>query len=250
MAKITISGMEDKVNNVFGDQTKPSTGGNTNTGTPNTGTPNTGAAGSTTPKGEFYDSGSKTNSNTISTIDILKNWGNGGSSDFGSIYDQIAGSQAGQGIGGTISGIKDTVSNGNLETSINDVKNKYSEMLRQQHDYAAEKLRKERDDALRENWILQQQAEAALPEQLAAAGLNGGATETTLANLLARYQGNRNDILSGYMDNLGDLAVEHAAQQAENERNYNDKWIDYLMQLAQMEKGYEYDKALAALNNK
>ena len=49
------------------------------------------------------------------------------------------------------------------ETSIQDLRNRYSERVRENFDLAAEKLRRERDDALRENWILQQRAEAALP---------------------------------------------------------------------------------------
>ena len=132
------------------------------------------------------------------------------------------------------------------EIAIEDLRNKYSQKARAEFENKAQKLQKERDDALRENWILQQRAEAALPEQLAASGMNGGATETTLANLLARYQGNRNDIRSGYMDNLGDLAAEHSAQQAEAERTYNKEWIDYLLSLAKMEEEYEQKKALAA----
>ena len=133
------------------------------------------------------------------------------------------------------------------EVAIEDLRNKYSQKARAEFENKAQKLQRERDDALRENWILQQRAEAALQEQMAAAGMNGGATETTLANLLARYQGNRNDIRSGYMDNLGDLAIEHSAQQAESERAYNEQWLDYLLSLAKMEEEYEQKKALAAM---
>ena len=76
-------------------------------------------------------------------------------------------------------------------------------------------MRAERDEALRENYILQQQAEAALPEQMAARGINGGAAETTLADLRARYQGNRNDIRGDYMSEMGTLNQEQIMQQAE-----------------------------------
>ena len=133
------------------------------------------------------------------------------------------------------------------ETSIEELRNRYSERARAQYEQREKKLRAERDEALRENWILQQQAEAALPEQMAAAGLNGGAAETTLAALRAKYQGNRNDIRGDYMDNLGGITEELAAQQAENERAYNEKWIDYLLSLAKMEEEYDHKKALAAI---
>ncbi len=135
------------------------------------------------------------------------------------------------------------------ETSIEELRNRYSERARAQYEQREKKLRAERDDALRENWILQQQAEAALSEQMAASGLNGGAAESTLAALNAKYQGNRNDIRDGYMDSLGEISEEYAAQQAENERAYNEKWIDYLLSLAKMEEEYDRKKALAAIGN-
>lgn len=164
---------------------------------------------------------------------------------------QTGGTQNGAGsfspvIGGSVnSGISGAEKK--AEVSIEELRNKYSERTRAQYEQKAKKLRAERDEALRENWVLQQQAEAALPEQLAAAGLNGGAAETTLAALKARYQGNRNDIRSGYMDNLGGISEEFAAQQAETEREYNEKWIDYLLSLAKSEKEFEQKKALAAM---
>ena len=118
------------------------------------------------------------------------------------------------------------------EISIQDLRNKYAEKVRENFDLAAKKLRNERDAALRENWILQQQEEAALPEKIAAGGLNGGASETSFAALKARFQGNRNDIQSGYMDNLGDLQQQQSVKQAENEDKYNRQWIEYLLSLA------------------
>ena len=128
------------------------------------------------------------------------------------------------------------------ETALADLKNAYAQRLRDDYDYSANMLRQERDNALRENWILQQQAEAALPEQMAAAGINGGASETTLADLRARYEGNRNDIRGNYMDEVGKLSQQNAAAQAEAQQNYNEQWLEYLLSLARAEeqqlKGY------------
>lgn len=121
------------------------------------------------------------------------------------------------------------------ETAIAELRNRYSEKVREQYESEAKKLREERDAALRENWILQQRAEAALPEQLAAAGINGGATETGLANLRAQYQGNRNDIRSGYLDNLGEAGNESRKEILENERDFNKEWLEYLLGLAEKE---------------
>ena len=130
------------------------------------------------------------------------------------------------------------------ETAIAELRNRYAEKVREQYESEAKKLREERDFALRENWILQQQAEAALPEQMAAAGINGGASETTLANLRARYQGDRNDIQKGFSDDLGELAFEHGRQQAENENSYNERWLEYLLSLAEMEEKYKHEAEL------
>ena len=118
------------------------------------------------------------------------------------------------------------------QTRLAQLKNDYSQALRNQYNYSADKLKAERDAALRENWILQQQAEAALPEQMAASGINGGANATSLAALKAMYQGNRNDIQSGYMDSLGDLQQQQSAEQAEVQKDYNERWLEYLLSLA------------------
>jgi hypothetical protein len=122
------------------------------------------------------------------------------------------------------------------ETNIADLKNAYAQRLRDDYDYSTNMLRQERDNALRENWILQQQAEAALPEQMAAAGINGGASETTLADLRARYEGNRNDIRGNYMDEASKLSQQNAAAQADAQQGYNEKWLEYLLSLAKAEE--------------
>ena len=127
------------------------------------------------------------------------------------------------------------------ETALADLREQYAANLRERYNGEAERMRGERDEALRENWILQQQAEAALPEQLAARGINGGATETSLANLRAQYQGNRNDINAGYAESLGELANRHSEEAAEGDRSYNERWLEYLLALAEMEAKSKYD---------
>ena len=123
----------------------------------------------------------------------------------------------------------------NAEIAIAELRSRYEERMREQYESAAEKLRAERDDALRENWILQQQAKAALPEKMAAQGINGGAAETTLANVNAEYQSGRNGIQSGYMDELGELFDEQSEKQAGVQEGYDEKWLDYLLSLAKKE---------------
>ena len=113
--------------------------------------------------------------------------------------------------------------------------------MKENFDLAAKKLREERDNALRENWILQQRAEAALPEQMAASGINGGASESSLANLRAQYQGNRNDIQSGFSDNLGEIAKQKIEEESNVQKEYNEKWLQYLLSIAQAEAKQRYE---------
>lgn len=132
----------------------------------------------------------------------------------------------------------------NAEISLMDLRNSYARELKAQYDHAANKLKAERDDALRENWILQQQEEANLPEVLAAEGINGGGAETTVSDIKARYQGNRNDIRKGYTDELGDIFMSHSKDYAEGARKYSEKWLDFLLSLAENEDEFEKDLEL------
>lgn len=125
------------------------------------------------------------------------------------------------------------------ETAIADLHDRYAAKLREQYDFSMGRLRDERDEALRENWILNQQAKAALPEQLAAAGINGGASETTVANLDAQYQQGRNDIRGDYMEEMAKAVENQSEKLSESAENYNEKWIEYLLSLAKMEEEYE-----------
>lgn len=126
------------------------------------------------------------------------------------------------------------------ETAIAELRNRYAEKVREQYESEAKKLREERDSALRENWILQQQAEANLPERLAAGGINGGAAETEIAKMRAQYQGNRNDINEDYSENLGEIGDKSRKELFENEKDFNKEWIEYLLGIAKAEETGKY----------
>ena len=215
MAKVTISGLEDKKTPVT-PVTPTTQGTNSGAGSSGTSSGGSGANSGTTgnrPTQSYKPSG--TSGSFLSTLFGNMNlpWGNQNTQTDIETNEERA------------------------ETAISDLRNKYAQNLRNEYDYSAEKLKNERDAALRENWILQQRAEAALPEQMAASGINGGASETSLADLRARYQGNRNDIQGNYMENLGDLTQQTQSEKAENERNLNERWIEYLLSLAKANAG-------------
>lgn len=200
MARITISGMEDDKNTAVGTTTGTN-GGNSGAGT---GT----AAG---------NKGGSTGGTTATAGGIrypLFNWNHGNNVNNNATNETKTNEERAQ-------------------TYLSELKSNYEKALRDEYDYSADKLKKERDEALRENWILQQQEEAAIPERMAAAGINGGTSETTLANLRSRYQGNRNDIRDGYADNLKELSKQNMTKRAENERAVNERWLEYLLSLAE-----------------
>ena len=73
---------------------------------------------------------------------------------------------------------------------------------------------------------------------MAAAGINGGASESMLANLNAKYQDGRNDIHGDFLNSLDELSAKNSENAAENERKYNEQWLEYLLSLAKMEEEY------------
>lgn len=237
MALINISQPEENKNknpiagntgtgNGTGTGTKPATG-NTGTGTGSSGTGAGGEIVAQPDNGTFQPGGS-----IAPLLEFLQK-----NPEIGHEYRP----NRGQIIGNPITGSSANTNQQEAETSLAELKNDYARQIRDNYDYSAEKLKNERDEALRENWILQQRAEAALPEQMAASGINGGAAETSLAALKALYQGNRNDIRSDYLDDLGELGINSQNLAAESQRKYDEQWLDYLLSLAKMKEQSKYD---------
>lgn len=234
MAGITISGMDEQKKNPVtnaGENKKPATG----TGTGSTGVSGVTVTAPTSQKTEV--AGVTTKDAVNSPVKVTVKAGDGTNKNLGMTSPNM-----------NVGAVNGANAAANAETSLADLRNQYASQLRDNFNYTAEKLKAERDDALRENWILQQQAEAALPEQMAARGMNGGATETTLADLRARYQGDRNQLRGDYMDEMGDLAQNHNQQIAEQNRSYNERWLEYLLNLAEMEEQHKKNKELRALS--
>ena len=123
--------------------------------------------------------------------------------------------------------------------TLEDLKNQYNEVLRRNYDYSAGKLKGETDDALRENYIRMRQERAQLPERLAKQGVTGGASETTLANLIANYEGQRNDIRENQQNNLSDLGMNYMNSTAQNEQSYGQQWLQHLLSLAEDEENFK-----------
>ena len=127
--------------------------------------------------------------------------------------------------------------------TINDLKNRYRGSLAADYSFGAQQLADEKANSLREQAIAERQAESALPERMARAGVNGGAAGSTLAALKASYQSGRNDIRKNYITSLGELAQKYNQSAANTENELDKSWLDDLLTKAQAENSAKLKKA-------
>ena len=124
--------------------------------------------------------------------------------------------------------------------------NATNERLKQAYEYQQEQLRKAQNDAFREAYIKQQMVERGYPEQLAAAGINGGAAQGVLARNNADYANQRTSIYNNLMQGLSELGQNYQQGIMQSNENYLANMAAYQQALDQMEKEFEYNKQLAA----
>lgn len=82
------------------------------------------------------------------------------------------------------------------------------------------------DEAQRQNYIAQQIQKRNLGQEMAAAGLSGGAAESTVLALANQYGANRRATESDRLQQLSALETEWAAQRAAAESAYNERMAD------------------------
>ncbi len=105
------------------------------------------------------------------------------------------------------------------------------------------------ENQLRELYIARMMADRALPIQMSAQGINGGATETTLAGNRNQYQSNRNALYQDSNAKLAELLKTYNTSVNQNEQDLAQQMADLRMQLAIMEAQAKYDKELARLRS-
>lgn len=103
------------------------------------------------------------------------------------------------------------------------------------------------ENQLRELYIARMMADKALPVQMAAQGINGGAAESTLAGNRNQYQSNRNALYQDANAKLADLLETYNTSVNSNEQNLAQQMADMRMKLAIMEAQAKYDKELARM---
>lgn len=99
-----------------------------------------------------------------------------------------------------------------------------------EREYTAQQaaLEQQREKELRQAYVRQQQALAQLPEQLAAAGINGGAAESSLVRLNRAYGSQRADIDREYGQAYRELLAQQAADAADAAEKAAQNRIDYM----------------------
>lgn len=115
-------------------------------------------------------------------------------------------------------------------------------------------LEAQRENALRQAYITQQQTLAQLPEYMAAGGINGGLAESSLVQLGRAYGNQRSDIQSQYDQGLQNLqlqqsnaAAEAAARRAQNQVDYLGAYSAIEAQQKQQEQQLAFQQQQLAL---
>jgi len=108
-------------------------------------------------------------------------------------------------------------------------------------------LNQSADDAYRQAYITYMNKRKGLNQQLANAGINGGAAESSIASLFNNYGSDRAGIARQQMASLGDLEADYNANLGNLSANYGNDYTnilsDYYGNLANMRASYAQDLA-------
>jgi hypothetical protein len=137
------------------------------------------------------------------------------------------------------------------DTSIEDAytarMNAANERLKQAYEFQQAQLQRAKDDAFREAYIKQQMVERGYPEQLAAAGIRGGAAQGLIARNNADYAKQRTGVYNNYLNNLATAGQTYQQGLMQNNEDFLASMAAYQQALKQMELQHEYNKELAML---
>ena len=117
-----------------------------------------------------------------------------------------------------------------------------NDRLKQAYEYQQSQLGAARDNALREAYIKQQMVERRYPEQLSAAGVNGGAAQGLLARNNADYANQRTAIHGDYLNNLGAAGQTYQQGIMQNNENFLNTMAAYQQSLDEMRRKWELEQ--------
>ena len=146
-----------------------------------------------------------------------------------------------------------TKSRANLETAYNNtydsLKNNLNSALgrmEENYKYGEGIQRDDANKSLQQAYINYMMNRRNLAQNMAAAGISGGATESSLANMYNNYGNSRNNINTTLAQNLRDLQNTYENNVASANQAYNSQWAEanqsynnYLNQLEQMLAGWQ-----------
>ena len=115
---------------------------------------------------------------------------------------------------------------GTQEQSLRDAYNNQVSALDAQRNATEKKLTDTRDESLRQAYITKMQSQRDMPSLMAAQGLGGGATETSIANMLRSYQSGRNAANKQYSGDLTTLEANYATNKNTLGSDLNTKLAD------------------------
>ena len=123
---------------------------------------------------------------------------------------------------------------GNLDTTLANLQTDYNA--------SRDSINKDATNAAREAYINRMMSQRNLAQNMAAQGLSGGASETTLAGLENTYGNARNQIATTANENLGDLEDLYTKNRNSAQQQYNDQIAADALQRAQYMTQFENDR--------
>lgn len=116
-----------------------------------------------------------------------------------------------------------------LKSNLNETRNQ----LLNNYNYSRGNINDDAADSLRQAYINKMQSQRNLGQQMAAQGLSGGATETTMANMLNNYGNARNNINTQANRSLSDLENNYNSNLSQAMQAYNSAVANANLQKAQ-----------------
>lgn len=152
--------------------------------------------------------------------------------------------------GGTSSGSKGTNTTKSPYKNIYDqyakqqqsIRDAYQKQLDSDQQAKAGEINAQYDSNNTRNYINYMQAKKNLPSELSAAGINGGATESSILRLGTNYGTNVADNESGRAANLAALAQTYATKKAEYDEEFNNKLQSAYLTMLENQTKYEQEQ--------
>ena len=126
--------------------------------------------------------------------------------------------------------------NSAYDSQLNSLNNNLTEtknQLANQYNYSRGNINSDAADSLKQAYINRMLSERNLGQQMSAQGLSGGATETTLANMLNNYGNARNNITTQQNKSLADLEQNYGSNLSQAQQAYNSAVANANLQKAQ-----------------